>query len=224
MNTEVFDGIVREIGEVSTRRSFIRLLGGAATLGASMTLGGSSLARGKGHDAGKDRGEERGRSGETVTAQRRGGKKITICYQNQTRLVKKSKLGNFPGHTRGACLDDPKPVVCSTYVLSGGPKPSDPITIDDDGSIRNVTSGKFLLNDPNGQASSHSAIFNPGKPGDLLQVRATDYGRCRSFSPLWMHCLETGQSKQVFSGDSGNGSCTNPKQVDYLNITFPLEI
>jgi hypothetical protein len=225
MNTAVFDGIVREIGEVSTRRSFVRLLGGAAALSAGAALGGTSLARGKGHGAAKDRGEGRDRSGETVTAQRRGGKKITICYQNQTRLVKKSKLGNFPGYTRGVCPDgEPKPVVCTTYVLSGGPNLSDQITIDDDGSILNVTAGKFLLIDNNGQASSHSPVFNPGKAGDLLRVRATDYGGCRSFSPLWIHCLETGQSKKVFSGDSGNGSCANPKQVDYLDITFPIEL
>ena len=69
-----------------------------------------------------------------------------------------------------------------------------------------------------------AASSTSGKVGDLLRVRATDYFGCRSFSPLWMHCLETGQSKKVFSGDSGNGSCTNPKQVDYLDITFPIEL
>jgi hypothetical protein len=219
MDTVVFDGIVREMGAVSTRRNFTRLLGGAVALGAGLALGGDSLAKGRNHGKARSQG--------SVAAQGKG-KKITICYQAQTRTIKKSKLGNYPGATRGACPNGTgggqQPAVCTTYVLSGGPKPSDPITIDDDGSILNVTTGKFLLIDNNGQASSHSPVFSPGKVGDLLRVRATDYGGCRSFSPLWMHCLETGQSKQVFSGDSGNGSCTNPKQVDYLDITFPIEL
>ena len=218
------------MGEVSTRRSVFRLLGGAAALSAGLALTAreESLGKSRAKSQGKARSAGRDRAGASVTAQGRGGKKITICYQGQTRTVKKSKLGNYPGATRGACPGGPgggpQPVVCTTHVLSGGPNPSDPITIDDDGSILNVTTGKFLLIDNNGQASSHSPVFSPGKVGDLLRVRATDYGGCRSFSPLWMHCLETGQSKKVFSGDSGNGSCTNPKQVDYLDITFPIEL
>jgi hypothetical protein len=224
MKAMVFDGITRELGAVSTRRNVFRLLGGAAALSAGLvvTARDESLGKGRGRSKGEARSEGRERGGESVTAQGRGGKKILICYQGQTRTVKKKKLGNFPGATRGACPD--APVVCSTYILSGGPKASDPITIDDDGSILNVTTGKFLLNDNSGQASSHNAVVSPGKVGDQLRVRATDYGGCRSFSPLWLHCVETGQSKKVFSGDSGNGSCTNPKQVDYLDITFPIEL
>ena len=34
MQAPVFDGITRDLGEVSTRRRFFRLLGGAAALGA----------------------------------------------------------------------------------------------------------------------------------------------------------------------------------------------
>lgn len=219
MKAMAFDGIARELRGASTRRSFFRLLGGAAAVGAGLALTTGEQAQAKGKNRGKVRSQG------AVAAQGKGTK-ITICYQNQTRQVKKKGYKTkYPGATLGPCPVGPtQTAVCTTYVLSGGPKPSDPITIDDDGSILNVTAGKFLLIDNNGQASSHSPVFSPGKVGDLLRVRATDYGGCRSFSPLWMHCLETGQSKKVFSGDSGNGSCTNPKQVDYLDITFPIEI
>jgi hypothetical protein len=226
MDTVVFDGIVREMGEVSTRRNFTRLLGGVVALGAGLALGGESLAKSKNH--GKAHAQAKAKSAGRVAAQ--GKKKtITICFQNQTRTVKKKGYqAKFPGATPGPCPSGTggaqQPAVCTTFVLSGGPNPSDPITIDDDGSILNVTTGKFLLIDNNGQASSHNAIVSPGKVGDLLRVRATDWGGCRSFSPLWMHCVETGQSKQVFSGDNGNGSCTNPKQADYLDITFPIAL
>src|SRR5215203_6889766 len=91
MDTVVFDGIVREMGEVSTRRNFTRLLGGAVALGAGLALGGESLAKGRNHGKAKSQG--------SVAAQGKG-KKITICYQGQTRTIKKSKLGNYPGATR----------------------------------------------------------------------------------------------------------------------------
>ena len=188
---------------------------------------------GKAKAQGQRKGQGKRNGREQLSAQGKKSKTITICYQNQTRTVKKKGYQTkYPGATVGPCpiVDPPKPqpqpqpAVCTTYVLSGGAKASDPITIDDDGSILNVTTGTFLLNDNSGQASTHSAVFNPGKLGDLVRVRATDYGGCRSFSPLWLHCLETGQSKQVFSGNAGNGSCTNPKQADYLDITFPLAL
>ena len=38
MQAPVFDGIARDLGAVSTRRSFIRLLGGAVALGAVVTV------------------------------------------------------------------------------------------------------------------------------------------------------------------------------------------
>jgi hypothetical protein len=224
MNTAVFDGIVREIGEVSTRRSFVRLLGGAAALSASVALGGSSLAKGKDQGSGKDRGEGRDRGGETVTAQRRGGKKITICYQNQTRLVKKSKLGNFPGHTRGACPDvGPKPTTCSQLYISGGPNPADDIVFDDDGSIINTTNGEVIINDPDGRATAHPARALKAKVGDQLRVRVTDWGGCRSLSPLWVHCPATGASKQIFTGYNG-GRCDYPKQSDFLDFVIKVEL
>ena len=61
MDTTAFDGIVRELGAVSTRRGFTRILGGAVALGAGLALGGESLAKGKGRDNARSeaRGNER---------------------------------------------------------------------------------------------------------------------------------------------------------------------
>ena len=224
MNTVVFDGIVQEMGAVSNRRSFARLLGGAAALGAGLALGGDSLAKGKGH--GKTHVRSEGRDRENVTAQARG-KKIAICYQNQTRMVKKSKLGNFPGATRGACLPGGtgggQQGTCTQLILSGGPKPSDDIVFDDDGSILNTTKGQFILSDNDGRATAHAARFLNANLGDLLRVRVTDWGGCRSLSPLWVHCAGTGQSKQIFSGYNG-GRCDYPKQSDFLDFVIKVEL
>ena len=220
MDATTFDGISRTLGTVSTRRSFARLLGGAAVLGVALASGEDSQARGTHHGKRRDQ----------VSAQGKG-KKITICYQNQTRSVKKKGYQTkFPGATKGACPTGggtpgggtPPPQTCTAYLLSGGPNPKDPIVIDDDGSILNVTSGKFLLIDTNGMASSHNPIFDPGQIGDKLRLRGTDYGGCRSFSPLWVHCVNTGQKRQIFTGYSGSG-CANPKG-EFLDITVTLEL
>src|SRR5690242_7881244 len=109
MKALVFDGITRELGEVSTRRSFFRLLGGAAAVGTGVALAAHEEMLGKGRS--KARGESRSHGRQAVAAQGRGrGKTITICFNNQTRTIKKSKLGNFPGATRGAC--DQQNAVC----------------------------------------------------------------------------------------------------------------
>jgi len=221
MNTVVFDGIVREMGEVSTRRSFTRLLGGAVALGTGLALGGESLAKGKSH--GKAQAQGKAKSAGQVAAQ--GKKKtITICYQNQTRTVKKKGYQTkYPGATLGPCPAGPmQTAACTNWIISGGPNQSDPIMIDDDGSILNVTTGTFLVIDNNGQAGPVNPVVFNGKVGDVLRVRATDWGGCRSFSPLWVHCLATGQKKQLFTGYSGAG-CSYPKgEFLDMNLTISL--
>ena len=219
MDATTFDGISRNIGTVSTRRGFVRLLGGAAAVGAVVAAGTDTLARGKGHGKGR----------EQVSAQGKGkGKKVVICYLNQTKTVKKSKLGNYPGATKGACPaggtpgGGGTPVRCTTFILSGGPNQSDPILIDDDGSILNVTASRYLVNDVSGAASPTYPVLFDGQIGDKLRIRGTDWGGCRSFSPLWVHCLATGQKRQIFTGYSG-ANCTYPKG-DFLDITVTVEL
>jgi hypothetical protein len=215
MDATTFDGISRNLGSVSTRRSFARLLGGAAVLGATFAASEESQARGKRH--GKDR--------EQVGSEGRRGKKITICYQNQTRTVKKKGYQDkFPGATRGACQDgggQPQQA-CTTFVLSGGPNQSDPITIDDDGSILNVTTGKFLVIDNNGMAGPLNPVIFTGEVGNVLRVRGTDWGGCRSFSPLWVHCLASGQKREIFTGYAGSGCGYTKGDFLDINITVAL--
>ena len=62
MKTMAFDGIVREMSEVSTRRGVFRLLGGAAAMSAGLVLGGESLAKGKNHGKAKGKGPSRPRA------------------------------------------------------------------------------------------------------------------------------------------------------------------
>lgn len=238
MNTVAFDGLVQELGSVSTRRSIFRLLGGVAAVGAGLavTANDESMAKSRGKAS---RG--RGRDNDAVSAQGKGkGKKVTICYQNQTRMVKKSKLGNYPGATPGACPvvngggnsggnsggnnggGTQQVVACTDFILSGGPNQTDPIGIDDEGSIHHTQGNKFLLSDNNGMASEHSPIIFKGKIGDTLRVRAEDLGGCRSFSPLWVHCLGTGQKKQIFTGYRG-AHCLYPKG-EFLDTILTVEL
>jgi hypothetical protein len=202
MDTVVFDGIARELGTVSTRRNFFRFLGGAAAVGAGLAVSGDGLAKGK----------SRGNQG--VTAQGRGGKKVTICYQGQTRTVKKSKLGNYPGATRGACPvvgntggnggGTQQPVVCTRWIVSGGPNQSDKIVVDDDIGIYNLSQGGAgILDEFNRKASWISPPVFDAKIGDKINIVGYDGGGCRSLSPIWLHCLATGQKRQVFAGYSG---------------------
>ena len=153
MNTVAFDGLVQELGNVSTRRGIFRLLGGVAAVGTGLavTANDEILAKSRGK-ASRNRG--RGNSHDDVSAQGKG-KKITICFQNQTLSAKKKKYqSKYPGATVGSCPvvngggtnnggggnggGTQQPVACTNFILSGGPNQTDPISIDDDGSIHHV--------------------------------------------------------------------------------------
>jgi hypothetical protein len=202
MNTAVFDGIAREMGGVSTRRSFFRLFGGAAALSAGLALGGSSLAKGKSHGKSKAHSEGRAHGRSAVAAQRRGGaKKITICFQNQTLTIKKSKLGNFPGATRGAC--GKQNGVCTSWILSGGADPNASIVVDDD--LQVMVNGTVLQpEDKDGMASTLAPFKFTANPGASLGIVARDANpAARSLSPLWLHCAtKPDQKRQLFAGNN----------------------
>lgn len=234
MDATTFNGISRNLSSVATRRSMFRLLGGAAALGAGVALAVPDETLGKNRGKGRSQGRNQGKGHdhEGVSAQGKGkGKKLTICYQNQTLSVKKKDYQNkYPGATTGACPTGPNPggnpggtpVMCTSFILSGGPNQSDPILIDDDGSIANVTTGKFLIIDNNGMSGPLNPVVFSGQVGDVLRVRATDWGGCRSFSPLWVHCLATGQKRQLFTGYSGAG-CSYPKG-EFLDMNLTLAL
>lgn len=206
MDATTFDGISRNLGSVSTRRGFVRLLGGAAAVGTILAAGSESQAR-KGHGQGR----------EQVTAQGKGkGKKITICYQNQTKLVKKSKIGNFPGATRGACPagggnpggGGQPPQACTRWILSGGPSQSAKIAVDDDLGVYNLSQGGAgIISEFDRKASLISPAVFDANVGDRINIVGYDNGGCRSLSELWLHCVATGESRKVYGGFNG-GSCS----------------
>jgi hypothetical protein len=242
MKTMAFDGIVREMSEVSTRRGVFRLLGGAAAMSAGLVLGGESLAKGKNHGKAKvqGHGQARGKGKGAVQTQGKKGAKITICYQTQTRTVKKKGYQSaYPGATVGPCpvvpsgctgtgqstcptgqtcvtgqcqATTPQPVACTRWLISGGPNQYDPILVDDDLSIFNISRGGVGLlaldQDRKALPLPPSAPFE-ANVGETLKIVAYDGGGCRSLGQLWLHCLATGQKRVLFTGYSGNGSCTN---------------
>ena len=195
MKMSAFDGIVRELGEGSTRRGFFSYLGGAVAAGAGLTLAIGEHAEAEGTNRGKarDRGE--------VKAQGRG-KKITVCYQDQTRQVKKKGWQQkFPGATLGRCPAPAEPVACTSWILSGGPDPTTRIQVDDDLTV--AVNGTILLEDADSKASSLTPLNFTAKVGDELGILAYDaIPSCRSLSSLWLHCATTGQKRKIFAGNS----------------------
>lgn len=203
MEATTFDGISRNIGSVSTRRGFVRLLGGAAALGAALAAGDDSQARGKGHSKGR----------EQVSAQGKG-KKVTICYQTQTRTVKKKGyLDKYPGATRGACPaggnpggGGQPPQACTRWIISGGPGQTDKIAADDDLGVYNLSrGGSGIISEFDRKASLISPAVFDANVGERINIVGYDAGGCRSLSEMWLHCVATGASRKVYGGFNGGG-------------------
>lgn len=207
MDATTFDGISRNLGSVSSRRCFVRLLGGTAAVGAVLVAGTDTLARGKRNSRGRDRDQ--------VSAQGKGkGKKITICYLNQTKTVKKSKLGNFPGAIRGACPagggnpggGGQPPTACTRWIISGGPSQTAKISADDDLGVYNLSrGGAGIISEFDRKASVISPAVFDANVGERINIVGYDAGGCRSLSELWLHCVETGASRKVYAGYNGGG-------------------
>src|SRR5688572_8499441 len=102
MHGTAFDGITREFGEVATRRSVFRLLGGAAlSAGLVLGAGGENLAKGKGKNKNDSRGRNQAQG--QASAEGKKGKKVTICFQDKTVQEEKQAWNNKDrGGTLGA--------------------------------------------------------------------------------------------------------------------------
>src|SRR3954447_23158004 len=98
MKATAFDGITRNLSDVSTRRSFVRLMGGAAAMGAGLVLMTHAESAAKSKQHGKAKSQSHG----PVRAAGKG-KKLTICVNGTTRTIPKKQLAQFPGATKGAC-------------------------------------------------------------------------------------------------------------------------
>src|SRR3954452_9943529 len=197
MKAMAFDGITRELGDVSTRRSFLRLFSGAAAMGAGLVVltHAESSAKSKGH------GKAQSHSHGNVRAAGKG-KKLTICVNGVTRTIPKSKLANFPGATKGACpTGTPQPATCTSWIISGGPDRTTAISVDDD--LQLMVNGVNVLNDTNGAAGNITPVAFPAQVGQSIGVVARDVNpACRSLSPLWLHCATSTQKRQLFAGNN----------------------
>jgi hypothetical protein len=197
MKAMAFDGITRELSEVSTRRSVFRLIGGAAAMGAGLVLTNraESFAKGKSH--GKTNSESHG----NVRAAGKG-KKITICFNGATRTIPKQKFANFPGATKGACpTGTQQPVACTSWIISGGPDRTTAISVDDD--LQLMVNGVNVLNDTNGKSDNITPVAFTAQVGQSIGVVARDVNpACRSLSPLWLHCATSTQKRQLFAGNN----------------------
>jgi hypothetical protein len=208
MQATTFDGITRQLGEVATRRSVFRLLGGAAlSAGIVLGAGGESLAKGKSKGHGGNHAQAHGQA----SAEGKKSKKVTICYQTQTRSVKKQGWQKkYKGATLGPCPVNPggqtQPAACTSWILSGGPNPGDSIVVDDDLVIDHYVAGGqiyTLFRDRDKQANTLQPIKFKAFVGDTLRIGAYDENpACRSLSPLWLHCATTGEKRQVFAGNN----------------------
>jgi hypothetical protein len=197
MKAMAFDGITRELGEVSTRRSFLRLFSGAAAMGAGLVV----LTHAESSAKSKHHGKAQSQSHGNVRAAGKG-KKLTICVNGQTRTIPKKQLANFPGATRGACpTGTQQPVACTSWIISGGPDRTTAISVDDDLQI--MVNGVSVLNDTNGLAGTLPPVAFPGQVGQSIGVVARDVGvSCRGLSPLWLHCATSTQKRQLFAGNT----------------------
>ena len=203
MKATAFDGITRELGEVATRRSVLRLLGGAAmSAGLALGAGGESLAKNKKHARGGNHAQAHGQA----SAEGKKSKQVTICFQNQTLQVKKKGWQQkFAGATLGPCPVTPQ-AACTSWILSGGPDPGASIVVDDDLVIDHYVDGGqvyTLFRDRDRKANTWQPIRFKAFVGDTLRIGAYDENpACRSLSPLWLHCATTGEKRQVFAGNN----------------------
>src|SRR5918994_3442987 len=192
MHGTAFDGITRELGEVATRRSVFRLLGGAAlSAGLVLGAGGESLAKGKGKNKNDARGRNKAQG--QASAEGKKGKKVTICFQDKSRQVKKQGWKKkYKGATLGPCPATPggptQPVACTSWILSGGPNQGDSIVVDDDLVIDHYVDGGqvyTLFDDRDKKANTWQPIRFKAFVGDTLRIGAYDENpACRSLSPL----------------------------------------
>ena len=197
MKAMAFDGITREVSEVSTRRSLFRLIGGAAAMGAGLVLTNRAESSAKGKNHGKAQTQSHG----NVHAAGKS-KKITICVNGQTRTIPKKKFADFPGATKGACpTGTQQPVACTSWIISGGSDRTTPISVDDDLQI--MVNGTNVLNDTNGAAGNLTPVAFTAQVGQSIGVVARDVNpACRSLSPLWLHCATSTQKRQLFAGNN----------------------
>jgi len=105
MEATACNGVSRDLGQGSTRRGFLRLLGGATATGGVAARGLHEPA------AAKRRGNRKKQCRQVCHSEEKcvNGKCVPlytiICYQGQTlRVSPRGWQNRFPGATSGACM------------------------------------------------------------------------------------------------------------------------
>jgi len=117
--------------------------------------------------------------------------------------------------SEGQCVS---PSACTSFILSGGPLPTETIGVDDDLTLyRNGTA--IFVND-DGFATELDPIPFTAASGDQLRVVATDVDPfCRGIDPLYLHCVETG-FVQILDVDGQVDGCSPPAPPRPPNTVF----
>jgi hypothetical protein len=91
------------------------------------------------------------------------------------------------------------PFGCPYYVLSGGPRLTDPFEIDDDLTV--TLNDTPLLADVDGVTNILDSIAFQAAPGDRLTITATDVqGPCRKVGAIWLHCALGDNTRRLTPG------------------------
>jgi len=93
------------------------------------------------------------------------------------------------------------PSTCRRFVLSGGPSADDPISVDDDLTVR--LNGERIFRDDDGGASQIGPIPFRARAGDHLQIIAVDVNApCRELGQVYLHCSTGGKARKLSDGVS----------------------
>lgn len=126
--------------------------------------------------------------------------------------------GKGKGHGKG----NGKNKKCRSWILSGGPSSTTPLSVDDDLSI--TLNGTSLLNDTNKTAGTFPAIPFTAQTGDSLAVTATDANpACRAVSPLWLHCTTSNKKRQLSAGQN-DGCAPGRTPGVFFNQVFTIKV
>jgi hypothetical protein len=123
---------------------------------------------------------------------------------------------------RGNGKKKPKPKKCRSWILSGGPSPTDKLSVDDDLQIN--LNGTSIFTDANKVANELPPVRFKADIGDFLEVAAIDENvACRSISPLWLHCATTGKKRQLSAGQ--NDGCAPGRTAGvFFGKVFTIKI
>lgn len=111
---------------------------------------------------------------------------------------------------------------CKSWIISGGPSATAPLSVDDD--LRITRNGVDILNDANKKAGNLPAVPFAAKIGDSLAVIATDTNAaCRSLSPIWLHCTTSGEKRQLSAGQN-DGCAPGRTPGVFFSKVFSIKI